>query len=174
MTRKGRAVSLYVDAGKLNASAHAGLECVSCHEGFNPSDVPHAKKIRPVNCVACHDGEQFVHFSQSVHGALKGGVPVAGCADCHSAHAVVNVTAESPEARKQFALSTCTRCHAAEQAKFLASDHGAALSSGVTGAPTCIDCHDEHNVRKTSDSTAQTSRAKVAAMCLRCHIENRD
>ena len=56
----------------------------------------------------------------------------------------------------------------------MASDHGAALASGVKGAPSCIDCHDEHNVRKTSDSTAQTSHSHVVAMCLRCHLDNPD
>ena len=174
MSRKGKTVSLYVDAVRLGASAHAGLECISCHEGFNPSELPHAKRIRAVNCLSCHDGEQFAHFGQSVHGALKGGVPVAACSDCHSTHAVVKVTAETAEARKQFALATCSGCHATEQGRFMASDHGAALASGVKGAPTCIDCHDEHNVKMTSDSTAQTSRLKVAAMCLRCHLDNPD
>jgi cytochrome b subunit of formate dehydrogenase len=56
----------------------------------------------------------------------------------------------------------------------MASDHGAALATGVKGAPTCIDCHDEHNVRKSSDSTAQTSHSNVVAMCLRCHLDNPD
>ena len=174
MSRKGRTVSLYVDAAKFNLSAHAGLECTSCHEGFNPAEIPHAKRIRSVNCLSCHEGDKFAHFGQSVHGVLKGGVPVAACADCHSTHAVVNVTAESPEARKQFALSTCSRCHEAEESKFMASDHGAALASGVRGAPTCIDCHDEHNVRNPSDTLAETSHANVAAMCLRCHLDNPD
>ena len=174
MSRKGKTISLYVDAGRLGMSAHGALECISCHEGFNPSELPHAKKIRAVNCLTCHDGEQFAHFGQSVHGSLKGGAPVASCSDCHSTHAVVKVTAETAAARKQFALATCSRCHATEEAKFMASDHGAALASGTIGAPTCVDCHDEHNVKMITDSTAETSRLKVAAMCLRCHLDNPD
>lgn len=173
-SRNGKTVSLYVDARMLEASAHAGLECVSCHEGFNPSELPHAKKIRPVNCLSCHDGDNVAHLASSVHGTLRGGRPVAGCTDCHGTHGVVNVSAEPAAARKQFALSVCSRCHDAEQAKFMASDHGAALAAGVRGAPTCIDCHDEHNVRKISDSTAATSHSKVASMCLRCHLDNPD
>lgn len=174
MSRKGKTVSLYVDAGALEASAHAGLECVSCHEGFSASDLPHAKKIKPVNCLACHDGEQFARFTSSVHGALKGGVQLAGCSDCHGTHAVVRVTAEPEGARKQFALATCAKCHPAERELFMASDHGIALGSGVKGAPTCISCHDEHNVRASSDSSSGTSRSKVAATCLRCHLDNPD
>jgi len=174
MSRKGKTVSLYVDAAALEASAHAGLECVSCHVGFSASDLPHAKNIKPVNCLACHDGEQFARFSRSVHGMVRGGVPVAGCSDCHGTHAVVRVTAEPADARKRFALATCSKCHAGEQEMFMASDHGLALAAGVKGAPTCINCHDEHNVRAVSDSSAETSRSKVAAMCLRCHLDNPD
>ncbi|HTY57757.1 MAG TPA: cytochrome c3 family protein, partial [Bacteroidota bacterium] len=174
MSRKGKSISLYVDAGKLGASAHAGLECVSCHAGFNPSELPHAKKIRPVDCLSCHDGVQFARFSQSVHGTPKGGKPVASCSDCHGRHDIAMVTTQSADARKQFALATCSRCHEAEQVKFMASDHGSALAAGVRGAPTCIDCHDPHNARVTSDSASQTSRQRVAAMCLSCHLDNPD
>jgi cytochrome b subunit of formate dehydrogenase/nitrate/TMAO reductase-like tetraheme cytochrome c subunit len=174
MSRRGKTISLYVDAGKFTRSAHSELECVSCHVGFNPSELPHAKNIRPVNCVSCHDEDQFVRFDQSVHGAASGAAPRVVCADCHTAHAVVSVTAENAEARKQFALSTCSRCHALELSKYMTSDHGTALASGVLGAPTCIDCHDEHNVKRASDSTAQTSHANVAAMCLKCHLDNPD
>ncbi|HUI11743.1 MAG TPA: cytochrome b/b6 domain-containing protein [Bacteroidota bacterium] len=174
MTRKGKTVSLFVDAHALAASAHGALECVSCHEGFKASELPHAKKIRPVNCVSCHDGEQFTRYAASVHGSPGGGSPALRCADCHGNHAIAGVSAESTEARKQFAVATCSRCHAAEESRFMASDHGIALASGVRGAPTCIDCHDEHDVRKPSDAAARTNHARVAAMCLRCHLDNPD
>ena len=174
MLRKGKTVSLFVDAHAFAGSAHAGLECVSCHEGFSASELPHAKKTRPVNCLSCHDGDRFTHYAESVHGAPKGGAPALRCADCHGNHAIVSVSAESPEARKQFAVATCSRCHGAEESRFTASDHGVALAAGVTGAPTCIDCHDEHDVRKPSDAAAQTNHARVAAMCLRCHLDNPD
>ena len=174
MSRKGKTISLYVDAHAFAGSAHAALECVSCHEGFSASELPHAKKIRPVNCLACHDGEQFARYAESVHGAPKEGSPMLRCADCHGNHAIASVTSETAEARKQFAVATCSRCHSAEESRFMASDHGVALAAGVRGAPTCIDCHDEHNVRKPSDAAAHTNHAQVAAMCLRCHLDNPD
>jgi len=174
MSRKGKTVSLYVDAHAFAGSAHASLECVSCHEGFTASELPHAKKIRPVNCLTCHSEDRFTAYAESVHGSPKGGSSALRCADCHGNHAIVSVTAQSPELRKQFAVATCSRCHAAEQSKYTASDHGAALAAGVRGAPTCIDCHDEHNVRKPSDAAAATNHARVAAMCLRCHLDNPD
>ncbi|HTO95201.1 MAG TPA: cytochrome b/b6 domain-containing protein [Bacteroidota bacterium] len=174
MSRKGKTISLYVDAHAFAGSAHSGLECVNCHEHFKASEIPHAKRIIPVNCLSCHDGDQFTRFAGSVHGAAKNGSPALRCADCHGNHAIAAVTSESPDARKQFAVAVCSRCHAAEQTHFVASDHGLALASGVRGAPTCIDCHDEHDVRKPSDVSAPTNHASVAAMCLRCHLDNPD
>ncbi len=54
------------------------------------------------------------------------------------------------------------------------SDHGKATAAGVKGAPTCIDCHGEHEVISPTADSSQTSRKKVAAMCMRCHQDNPD
>ena len=40
----------------------------------------------------------------------------------------------------------------------MASDHGVALTAGVTGAPTCVDCHDEHQAVAAADTSSPTSR----------------
>jgi len=174
MTKGGKSVPLFVDRASLAGSAHAGLTCVSCHRGLNAADLPHAKTIRPVDCTACHNGEQFLKHGASVHGRRTSGRVNASCADCHSTHGVIKLSAETPAQRKHFAALTCARCHAAVDAAFLASDHGRALETGVRGAPACIDCHDEHDVRAPSDSSAQTNRKNLAAMCLRCHVDNED
>ncbi len=173
MAKGGKSVSLYVDGAAFSHSAHADLECVACHEGFNPADIPHARKIRPVNCVSCHSDPQFEHYQQSVHAVRgKDGKAAAQCVDCHSKHGVRKVSELTPAERKQFALETCAKCHAAEDRQYMLSDHGRALAAGVQGAPSCIDCHDEHEVKSPSDDSAQTSRRKEAEMCLRCHRDN--
>ncbi len=44
-TRKhGKTLPLYVDAGMFKKSAHADLECVACHAGLDPTNLPHAKE----------------------------------------------------------------------------------------------------------------------------------
>ena len=174
MVRNGKSVSISVDAAQFAKSAHGQMECASCHEGFSASDIPHAKRIRPVNCLSCHNDQQFQGVAASVHGKTPSGAQAATCADCHSTHAIAKLSDKSEDARKLFAVSACAPCHRAQEANFMASDHGVALSSGVAGAPTCIDCHDEHNVKRPSDETAQTSRKNLSSTCLHCHRDNKD
>lgn len=173
MEKKGKSVSLFVDAKQYDASAHAGLECVSCHEGFKPDEIPHAKKIKPVDCYSCHNDETLAHYTESVHGRQRpGGKKAANCADCHSTHAIQKISDKDSHARKEFGVAVCAKCHADVKAKYLASDHGVALEAGVKGAPTCIDCHGEHGVQAPTDEAAATSHKKVATMCLSCHLDN--
>ena len=173
MTKAGRSVSLFVDEHAFRGSAHADLECVACHEGFNPSDLPHARHIAPVHCLGCHADPQFANYSTSIHAVRqKGGGAAARCVDCHTTHGIRKLSDLTPAERKQFALETCARCHADVDTQYMMSDHGRALAAGVQGAPSCIDCHDEHEVLSPSNADAQTSRTKEAEMCLRCHRDN--
>ena len=168
--KAGKTVSLFVDGDAFGASAHADLECVACHEGFSPTDIPHAAKIKPVNCLSCHNDPQFERYSSSVHGARHEGKKVAaGCADCHTAHAVRKLSGLPRAERKQFAIGVCAKCHEDADKQYMSSDHGRALAAGIQGAPSCIDCHDEHEVLSPANADAQTSRKKEAEMCLRCH-----
>jgi len=175
MEKKGRKLSLFVDASMFGKSAHADLECVTCHEGFDPDNIPHAKSIKPVNCLACHDGDQVKRYKESIHAsARRNGNPAATCADCHTDHAIQKVSDKSPADGKARAVEICARCHADVQSRYLASSHGVAMVQGVKGAPTCIDCHGEHGVQSSGAEGANTNRKKVAAMCLSCHLDNPD
>ena len=172
-TKGGKSVPLYVDAQAFARSAHADLDCIACHEGFNPADLPHARKIKPVNCLGCHSDPGIEKYGTSVHALRqKGGKIAAQCADCHSAHAVRKLSELTPADRKQFALETCGKCHSDAEQHYMLSDHGRALAAGEQGAPSCIDCHDEHEVMSPSDANAETSKKKEAEMCLRCHRDN--
>jgi cytochrome b subunit of formate dehydrogenase/nitrate/TMAO reductase-like tetraheme cytochrome c subunit len=173
MKKEGRTVSLYVDAAKFRASAHAGLACVDCHRGFNPSDLPHAKRITPVNCTTCHSDEQFVQYGQSAHGRPGVGKrPNAACADCHSAHRVVKISAMALQDRRAFVVETCGGCHAKVNDLYMTSNHGLALKAGVQSAPTCVDCHGEHNIATATSAGAPTGKKNQAAMCMKCHADS--
>jgi cytochrome b subunit of formate dehydrogenase len=169
MERGGKTVSLFVDSKQLSGSPHAELSCVKCHVGFKADELPHAARIRPVNCLACHDGERFDHYAESVHARAK---PSVGCAACHGAHAVRRVSDKDPAVRHELSGQVCARCHTEVSGHYAASDHGKALAQGVKGAPSCIDCHGEHEVVSPADTAAKTSRLKEAAMCLTCHVDN--
>jgi predicted CXXCH cytochrome family protein len=171
MVKKGRTISLHVDGEIFGASAHGALECVSCHEGYVAGNLPHAAKPKAVSCVGCH--EDAAKSATSIHGT-KGvnGRPAAVCVDCHTAHAVKKFSELSPADHVRLSVAVCSRCHEPEQQRFAASDHGLAVAAGVTGAPTCTSCHSEHDVRSSADTTAQTSRMRQAAMCLKCHLDD--
>ncbi len=175
MERKGKSISLFVDATMFKHSAHAALECVSCHVGFSAEAIPHARKITAVNCLTCHDGDNLVRYKASVHGGKgQGGKPAASCIDCHGTHNIQNVSEKDSLARKEFEVGTCARCHAEIKMKYMTSSHGRALEAGVKGAPTCVNCHGEHEVQSPTNEGATTSHKKVAAMCLSCHLDNPD
>ncbi|MBI4535377.1 MAG: cytochrome b/b6 domain-containing protein [Ignavibacteriae bacterium] len=173
MSKKGKSVSLFVDESSFKGSAHGNLECVSCHENFKADDIPHARRIRPVNCSNCHDGEKAEQYSHSVHGvAGKDGRVMATCADCHTTHTVKKISdKQSPEA-KEFAAHMCAKCHGAVNEKYMQSDHGLALMAGVKGSPSCIDCHGEHNIVSPAVEGSPTSRVHEAEICLGCHLDN--
>lgn len=173
LTRRGKTVPLFVDGKHFSASAHAPLECVSCHEGFAPEAIPHARKLTPLACVSCHADDRFQTHAGSVHGrpAAQGGAGLT-CSGCHTAHAVVRVSDAEPPARKLISERMCAGCHAGVAAAYDSSDHGRALAAGVGAAPGCADCHTTHDVHASSDSGAATSRTKEAAMCLSCHLDD--
>ena len=175
MEKRGKNVSLYVDGALFKRSVHGDIECIGCHERFKPDDIPHVKRIKPVDCLTCHDGEKLARYKKSIHGKTKDdGKPAAACVDCHSKHNIQKVSDKDPQERKELGVEICAKCHSEEKTKYSASSHGIALASGVHGAPTCIDCHGEHEVQLAAAEGASTSRKLIAAMCLSCHLDNPD
>ena len=170
MEKGGKTVRLFVDARAFATSAHGDLECVACHVGFSATDIPHVRKIRPVDCSSCHSDDAFLHYRASVHGQSgKNGKQRVACSDCHGTHAISKLAADSLGGRKQFALDVCGRCHGDVLGKYMSSDHGKALAGGVNGAPSCIDCHGEHDVASPDSALSVTSHKNRSAVCLHCH-----
>jgi formate dehydrogenase gamma subunit len=172
MVKKGKSISLFVDNKAFGASAHGELECIACHENFKADQLPHAKRITPVDCTTCHADSQFTNYNKSVHGASKNPKAASQCADCHSSHAIQKISDKQSQERKTFSEQMCAKCHGEVNIPFMASAHGVALAAGTKGAPTCIDCHDEHEVISATTEGAPTSRKREAETCLACHQDN--
>ncbi len=113
--RQGREVSLSVDQKAFGMSAHQALDCIMCHEGFDPAALPHARTL-VVDCTSCHADESIDALGTSVHG---GKTPLVSCVDCHTAHTVKKFSSLEPSAGKV--------AHSQESAWCVNS--GAALSS---------------------------------------------
>jgi len=144
MERGGKIISLYVNSGKFENSVHGSLNCVDCHEGFNPDEIPHKEKIEPVNCSTCHSDE-VGSFKSSRH------FEKINCLSCHgNAHEIVK------SSRLSF-TDRCSSCHKKESEDFRASVH----FKSKNGAD-CISCHEYHLVKIPSSS-----------VCLRCHTDKK-
>ena len=182
--KNGDILHLFVPEEVYGASIHgeSGIACVQCHR--NVGEYPHppfnAQDLRDVSlqlyqaCKYCHANE-FELTQDSVHAAAlaAGNRNAAICTDCHTAHAVQQITyPESqkvlPEAR-QWIPQTCAKCHYAIFQKYSTSVHGAAvLQENNLDVPTCIDCHGVHNIE---NPTTAEFRLKSPELCAKCHTD---
>jgi formate dehydrogenase gamma subunit len=172
--RKGKTVSLFVERTTLQKSPHAKLVCVACHAGFDPQNVPHKEKIEPVNCLTCHRNAPTKHpfhaamlSKQSNDAALT-----AMCKQCHGTHNIVSP--KSPDSKHTYLLQTCGKCHEEQKANFLNSVHGKASAAGISSAPNCISCHQNHITGLTESQDSVAVKTAQVKLCLSCHLDNPD
>lgn len=178
--------SIAVDAAKFASSVHGSLklECTACHADVSAQKIPHAEKLKPVNCATCHE-QPVKEYAATVHGkARTGGNEVAAtCTDCHGTHDIL--PAKDPASRTNHANieATCSRCHGDDATmakgklpsgsvagKFHDSIHGKALKGAAQGsAPTCTNCHGAHSILAKSEEGSRTNRARVPDTCGSCH-----
>jgi formate dehydrogenase gamma subunit len=175
MKKGGKTVPLFVDAAKLKNSVHGSSDCVDCHKGFKPDETPHAKVIRPVNCQSCHE---IAAYDKSVHGrgkdagAQRKGDVAATCKDCHGTHNILSPSDPKSPTNKIHLSSVCGKCHEDVVSHFSRSAHGVALEQGIKGAPSCVDCHGEHNVENIDNKQSPVYKGHEAKVCLKCHLDN--
>jgi formate dehydrogenase gamma subunit len=162
----GREISLFVDKATLVASVHATNSCVNCHTDIAAGHPDDNRPVQPVNCAICHP-RQTASYGASVHGlAVKAGdETAAACQDCHDSHDILPPT--SPVSPLYFSrqAETCGQCHVQEAADWAKSVHGKAVAAGNRDAPTCTDCHSEHNIETLKGGSA----LKISDVCSRCH-----
>jgi hypothetical protein len=73
-----------------------------------------------------------------------------------------------PEARV-WVPQTCSKCHSAIYNQYKDSVHGSALiGEGNPDVPTCIDCHNVHNIQ---DPTTAAFRLNSPQICAKCHTD---
>jgi len=167
----GREVSLFVDVAKLAASAHKTNTCASCHSDITTKHPDDEVPARPIECRRCHESHSE-SFGASVHGlALKAGRAGApNCQDCHGSHEVLPGTSLASPLHVSKQAETCGACHEQEAEDFAASIHGKAVAAGVRDAPTCTDCHSEHQITALSTNATRKISEDV---CSRCHGSER-
>ena len=179
-----------VDGAKFAGSVHGEmkLKCTDCHADVSPDKLPHADKLKPVNCATCHD-KAVREYAGTVHGvARKGGnVIAATCTDCHGTHDIKRSKDADSRTSHANLEATCSKCHGSDaivaqgklpggniDSKFHDSIHGKALKTAAQGsAPSCNNCHGSHDIRAKGEAESRTNRARVPDTCGTCHKPER-
>ena len=143
----GKKVSMFIDKNKVNASAHAGVECRDCHQNYNPDEVPHTKTKTNVNCQSCHD--EIKGITESVHGKVE-------CSSWHKPNEIKTV-----KQMKEAGSGECLDCHKTKGVRqFVNSIHD---KKGLE----CESCH------KGGHGVANLTNKDVPSLCVKCHSPNK-
>lgn len=182
----------------FNASAHgkalsAGVagapNCLTCHRntvtGVDTTAAGRLVKIAQVKlCLSCHldnpdvkarvtpNAGFIAEYEKSVHGAavMNGNSRAANCVDCHGSHDMNKGADQNAMVNRKNIPETCGKCHESIAVEFNGSIHGKALASGVMEAPTCTNCHGEHNILNHNDPNSPVATANLSRkVCSGCH-----
>jgi formate dehydrogenase gamma subunit len=151
------------------------------------ADSPVNSKNLPFTCGRCHSNPKLARkylfaaarpveaYEASVHArAIRAGKKAAVCNDCHGTHDILPPSDPRSPISKPNVGSTCGNCHNQAFTQFKDSIHGRAVAAGITAAPTCTDCHGEHNILAPGNPQSPVYVTNVAtATCSRCHGDTR-
>ncbi len=165
------------------------LTCVSCH---NAHETQVSKEAVSQNgCFKCHTNKKLFDGVKSTNGkALEPLVQSynhsiheesvektgkgATCVDCHGTHTIKPAGDPTSPVNRANIVGTCGKCHADVEDHYLNSSHGKAFKDGLTVAPVCTDCHNEHSINSISDPSSPVSRVNEPKVCLNCHLGNKE
>ncbi len=122
---------------------------------------------------SCHE-EQLETFTASVHGQeifAKQNAKSATCADCHSAHAVGNTSADP---FKLTITASCGTCHEENFKSYKATYHGKITTLGYAYTAKCYDCHGSHEILKAADPASMVHADNRMKTCRECHSGKKD
>lgn len=158
--------------------------CTDCHGSHK---IIRGKiSVESESCLKCHLDEtkfpgdvkgsaRFVaHYKTSIHAAVEkeGLLEAAGCVDCHGNHLVEDPDNPKASTNRARLMETCGKCHKETVEHFKKSKHGQELLKGNDKAPTCTDCHGEHDISSTLLSN-DFSKINLTDRCLSCHKDGK-
>ncbi|OGR81822.1 MAG: hypothetical protein A2636_04140 [Elusimicrobia bacterium RIFCSPHIGHO2_01_FULL_64_10] len=130
--------------GAPGLSAQDNELCFSCH-GQGAAGIPHVSAKE---------------FGRSIHRRNL-------CLSCHAD------ASDIPHPAK-LAPVACGACHRIETEIYLNSDHGRALSRGVSQAATCTSCHGKtHTLLSSRDPLSPVHRRNIPNTCAVCHADQK-
>lgn len=177
-------------AAAFNTGDKSAPNCITCHKSpitkiaFGDNKVE-MKKAQEKLCLSCHlDNDEvrqrttpsagFIHaYDKSVHGYalnVKNNGEAAGCINCHSAHEIIKGTDSRSTVYRLNIPNTCGKCHSEIKDEYVESIHGKLVMQGNGDAPSCTNCHGEHNILNVKDPNAPVAFQNVSSqVCSPCH-----
>lgn len=120
------------------------------------------ESISEKDCVTCHETSKHDtkiadDISHSIHDGL-------GCLDCHEDK---NTSPHQEVPAFRVGCEGCRSCHEKESLDYQA--HGRKEYNECEDAPSCADCHGDHDVLPSSVKLSKTHPANLPSTCGRCH-----
>ena len=177
--------------GKAAAAerAHAP-HCYDCHgkHDIRPASDPESpvSQFKLVEtCARCHADPKVTQalpfgnrapvagYMKSVHGKallVDKNAAAPNCGTCHPAHEVLPPGDPKSLVNRMNLPKTCSKCHGDIYDIYAESIHGIAAARGESGAPTCSDCHGEHQIEGPDSPTSSVYPANISkTTCPACH-----
>ena len=135
---------------KLFAAEISNADCLQCHEDKELTATNKAGIVRSIWC-------DVSKLNASVH-------KTNSCASCHN-----DLTDKHPDDNLATKPVNCARCHDQELVAYTSSVHAIAARKGGTNAPTCVDCHGNHDVLASSSPDSPLNFEHITQTCGQCH-----
>jgi hypothetical protein len=148
--------ALLVPEAVLAESAHGGISCGECHNGFGR--FPHPATGRTDSCASCHEAAA-AEWTTGVHARMDATERVT-CSACHGIHDVADTTALSQGPRLTAMNESCTACHETQR---LTPEDPHAQETG------CWACHAPHSTHAADASLSWVAPMAQPRTCGACH-----
>jgi cytochrome b subunit of formate dehydrogenase len=150
--------------------------CVDCHQPHKARRVFYDQGMANKDCMTCHERKDlkaskdnrslFVDVTE--YAGSKHGAKVA-CSQCHN-------EVQSSHLRPCDAITKkvdCAQCHTEVGDQYKISTHGKLFAKNDENAPTCKECHGNHDVKGRTDPKSPIFAINIPALCARCHQEGK-
>lgn len=132
----------------LSLPAQTNADCLDCH---SDPELTGEKGGREVSMFV---DEKIL--LKSVHGEHE-------CMDCHE-----DASEDHPET---LAPVDCSTCHDDAKTQYDSGIHGLAARKGELYAPTCSECHGDHDILPRTNPESRTYKMNIPVLCGKCHRE---
>ena len=153
--------------------SHILPACVDCHQPHEIRKVFYDYGMADKDCLSCHDNPNvkssvdgrslFVNtteLKESRHNTIA-------CSQCHSE---VNVSKHRPCETIKTKVD-CASCHAEVGTEYSKSMHGTLFAQNDLNAPTCKECHGNHDVLGKLNPKSPIFATNIPDLCATCHRE---